>query len=108
LQAAAVTMAGGSFASGFSSVIGGVGWTSGFDLAGMASGGISPGGWTKVGERGPEIVNLPRGSQVIPNDRMGNVININMSVPGNTSRATADQIALATGAAVRRAMRSIG
>lgn len=29
------------------------------------------GGLTWVGERGPEIVNLPRGSQVIPNDKVG-------------------------------------
>lgn len=30
------------------------------------------GGPTWVGERGPEIVNLPRGSQVIPNHKLGN------------------------------------
>lgn len=29
------------------------------------------GGMALVGERGPEIVNLPRGSQVIPNDKIG-------------------------------------
>jgi TP901 family phage tail tape measure protein len=29
------------------------------------------GGLTWVGERGPEIVNLPRGAQVIPNDKLG-------------------------------------
>ena len=27
---------------------------------------FAPGGWAMVGERGPELVNLPRGSQVIP------------------------------------------
>jgi hypothetical protein len=27
----------------------------------------SPGGWAIVGERGPEVINLPAGSQVIPN-----------------------------------------
>jgi hypothetical protein len=32
------------------------------------------GGLTWVGERGPEIVNLPRGAQVIPNDRAGGSI----------------------------------
>lgn len=31
----------------------------------------APGGLAIVGERGPELVNLPRGSQVIPNDKMG-------------------------------------
>ena len=29
---------------------------------------FAPGGLTVVGEKGPELVNLPRGSQVIPND----------------------------------------
>jgi phage-related tail protein len=28
----------------------------------------APGGLAVVGEKGPELVNLPRGSQVIPND----------------------------------------
>jgi hypothetical protein len=31
----------------------------------------APGGLAIVGERGPELVNLPRGSQVIPNDKIG-------------------------------------
>ena len=37
---------------------------------GHAAGGTNyaPGGMTLVGEQGPELVNLPRGSQVIPND----------------------------------------
>ena len=30
----------------------------------------APGGWSVVGERGPEIVNLPRGAQVLPNGKM--------------------------------------
>jgi tape measure domain-containing protein len=30
---------------------------------------FAPGGLAMVGERGPELVNLPRGSQVIPNDQ---------------------------------------
>jgi hypothetical protein len=32
---------------------------------------FAPGGMAVVGERGPELVNLPRGSQVIPNDKLG-------------------------------------
>lgn len=32
---------------------------------------FAPGGMAIVGERGPELVNLPRGSQVIPNDKLG-------------------------------------
>ncbi len=41
----------------------------------------SPGGVTLVGERGPELVNLPRGSQVIPAHRTQNMMGgINVSV----------------------------
>ncbi|WP_175584953.1 phage tail length tape measure family protein [Phyllobacterium pellucidum] len=41
---------------------------SGLRLPGFASGtNNAPGGLALVGERGPEIVNLPKGSQVIPN-----------------------------------------
>lgn len=70
---------------------------------------FAPGGLSLVGERGPEIVNLPRGSSVTPNNKLGgNVISINVNVPGGTSRASADQIALQTGVAVQRAMARIG
>lgn len=31
---------------------------------------FAPGGLALVGEKGPELVNLPRGSQVIPNDKL--------------------------------------
>lgn len=44
------------------------------DLAkqGYASGtDFAPGGMALVGEKGPELVNLPRGSQVIPNNKVG-------------------------------------
>jgi len=34
---------------------------------------FAPGGMAWVGERGPELVNLPRGSQVIPNHELGGV-----------------------------------
>jgi len=41
-------------------------------IPGFARGtGFAPGGLALVGERGPELVNLPRGSQVIPNDLLG-------------------------------------
>lgn len=45
----------------------------------------SPGGMTVVGERGREIVNLPRGSQVIPNNQISNnsssdTYNLNMNL----------------------------
>lgn len=38
------------------------------------------GGSALVGERGPEIVNLPRGSQVVPNNKMSTAPTINMNV----------------------------
>jgi hypothetical protein len=34
-----------------------------------------PGGWAMVGERGPELLNLPRGSQVTPNSRTESLLN---------------------------------
>jgi hypothetical protein len=39
-----------------------------------------PGGLAWVGEEGPELVNLPRGSQVIPNDRIGTGSVMNQTV----------------------------
>jgi phage-related tail protein len=45
---------------------------SGLRLPGFANGtSFAPGGPAWVGERGPEIVNLPRGSQVTPNHMIG-------------------------------------
>mgnify|MGYP003112380616 CR=1 FL=1 len=49
----------------------------------MADGGISKGGATIVGERGPEIVNLPRGARVYSNSdsrkMMGHTFNITVN-----------------------------
>ena len=51
----------------------------------------SPGGLTWVGERGPELVNLPRGSQVIPAHRaqsMGNGgVTVNVDARGSADPA---------------------
>lgn len=59
------------------------------------------GGPTWVGERGPEIVNLPQGSQVISNDRAsaGNTITINVTTTGDPA---------STANAVSNAIRSMG
>ena len=52
-------------------------------VPGFAAGtNFAPGGAAIVGERGPELVNLPRGSQVVPNHRLGgfaggNNVNVN-------------------------------
>ena len=41
-------------------------------ILGFAGGtNYAPGGLAIVGEHGPELVNLPRGSQVIPNTQLG-------------------------------------
>lgn len=56
------------------------------------------GGWTRVNERGGEIVNLPNGSQIIPHDisrRMnGPSISVHVVVQGNVigNEAYADQL----------------
>lgn len=43
----------------------------GFGIPGFANGtNFAPGGLAMVGERGPELVNLPRGSKVIPNNAL--------------------------------------
>jgi tape measure domain-containing protein len=55
----------------FIEAIKGIGSALGFSLPGFANGTNSaPGGLAIVGERGPEIVNLPKGSQVIPNNQI--------------------------------------
>lgn len=58
--------------AGFKALLGGIfGGGGGFKLPFFANGTNSaPGGLAMVGERGPELVNLPRGSQVIPNSAL--------------------------------------
>lgn len=82
-------------------------------IPGAASGtDFAFGGPTLVGERGPELVNLPRGAQVIPNStltakRTQRAINIvqHISVMPGASTASARQVANqlrdATSAAIR-------
>ena len=43
----------------------------------------APGGMALVGEMGPELVNLPRGSQVIPNPQLGSEVTVNVNVEGS-------------------------
>ena len=60
-----------------------LGWFGAGPIPMMAKGGIAKGGLTLVGERGPELVNLPKGAMVHSNAesrRMsGNTINVNVS-----------------------------
>ncbi len=44
---------------------------------------FAPGGMALVGEMGPELVNLPRGSQVIPDPRLGSAVTVNVTVEGS-------------------------
>lgn len=53
----------------------------------------APGGWALVGEQGPELVSLPRGSQVLPAtdtaramQGQGNTINITIHAPNGDAR----------------------
>lgn len=68
--------------SAFDSLFGGAsasrsgGWLTGLisKIPGFATGtNFAPGGLAMVGERGPELVNLPRGAQVIPNHKLSSM-----------------------------------
>lgn len=72
---------GASFKEAFANLLGSIGnrlISTGLDslfsmIPGFAMGtNYAPGGLAMVGERGPELVNLPRGSQVIPNHKLPN------------------------------------
>jgi SLT domain-containing protein len=69
------------------------------------------GGWSLVGERGPEVVHLPRGAQVIPNSALhskaGRTINVTnyFTISGPVDRRTQDQIAAASLDGLRRGTR---
>ena len=72
---------------------------SGLRLPGFASGtSNAPGGLALVGERGPEIVNLPKGSQVIPNAPSmkalgrGGAVNVTYA-PQNNFQGTSEELA---------------
>ena len=66
----------------------------------FALGGISHGGLALVGERGPELVNLPPGSRVYPNDSPINVTIYSQGDPRSIAHGT--EIGL------RRAARALG
>lgn len=67
---------GGGLGGLFSSLFGGGGGPTPFTVTGTgglyASGTRNhPGGLSIVGEKGPELLNIPRGSQIVPNSQMG-------------------------------------
>jgi tape measure domain-containing protein len=95
---------GGNSLGGGWGVAGGFGRPGIFGIPGFAEGTNSaPGGLAWVGERGPELVNLPRGSQVIPNgpsmalaanQNSGDIVIHNViNVPPGTSADVAPAIA---------------
>ncbi len=115
LTAAAEAMATSSAVSGASSLI-----SSGSSIFGLASGGLGLGGFASgtdyaaggmsiVGENGPEIINIPRGAQVIPNDvlmakREQKQINITQHInvmPGATSQSVRQAAAAVRDATLR-------
>jgi len=65
---------------------------------------FAPGGVALVGERGPELVNLPRGSSVTPNDQIGGMTVVNnFTVNGQADSRSQQQIADAAFRGVSRA-----
>ena len=121
LASVAASSAASGVASGLGAVGGGVGSSIGSALTGLfgfASGTpFAPGGLALVGERGPELVNLPRGARVIPNDELqarreskkqtsvslNQVINV---LPGASTK-TATQAAAEVALQANRAMRNL-
>ncbi len=71
-----------------------------------------PGGWAMVGERGPELLQLPRGSAVVPNHQLAKMggssvtvhqtINVQGTVDGRTARQIAREAALSLNTAMSR------
>lgn len=78
-------------------------------LTGYAKGtNFAPGGMAIVGERGPELVNLPRGSQVIPNNQLaglgGGGMTVNMSFPNMTDASQLRETKLQMANQLRRVL----
>lgn len=90
----AITAAIGAFTGGGGGLPGTAGGMDlrGFSIPGFAGGtNFAPGGLALVGEEGPELINLRRGSQVIPNHELssmgggGNAYNNTFVFPGITN-----------------------
>tara|TARA_R110000765_G_scaffold70015_3_gene135821 strand:- start:9093 stop:11054 length:1962 start_codon:yes stop_codon:yes gene_type:complete len=71
---------------------------------------FAKGGSTLVGELGPEIVNLPRGSQVIPNNKIGGSganISVSVNVDAQGASTSGDQDGKVLGSMIGAAVRSV-
>lgn len=83
-----------------------------YDFGGAAGGSSNAGGLMLVGEQGPEMLKLPSGSQILPNNKLKSALGqpqntyygpTVINVPKNTSRSTADQMAVSYGREQSRA-----
>lgn len=86
-------LGGGGLGGGWG-IPGGFGRPGIFGIPGFADGtNFAPGGLAVVGERGPELVNLPRGSQVIPSEAVGGpTVNINITGSKQDAAAIAREV----------------
>lgn len=104
---------GSSSSSGFGITSSGAGGITG-TVPGFAGGtSFAPGGLSLVGEEGPELVNLPRGAQVMPADRTarmfgGPQIVQHITVEKGASRETAEQAARRAGQEARKGLARTG
>lgn len=71
-----------------------------------------PGGWTRINERGGEIVNLPGGTQIIPHDvsrrAVGQTVKVYVTVQGNVigNKAYAEELGEIVGRRILQALRN--
>lgn len=71
-----------------------------YDFGGAASGSSNAGGLMLVGEQGPEILKMPSGSQILPNNKLKSSLSggdthyntVNVTVQPTTSGKTANQV----------------
>lgn len=55
----------------------------------------APGGMAVVGERGPELINIPRGAEVVPNHKILSAVSQNSSVSANSFNSSAASLTYA-------------
>jgi hypothetical protein len=109
LSAGAATSAIGSAGGAFGDVLGSL-FGGGLPFPGFAGGtSNAPGGLAWVGEHGRELMRVPRGAQIIPNDQsnamMGSSINQTLVIPANVDSRSIRQIRKAAYEGVVRGMR---
>jgi phage-related tail protein len=82
-------------------------------IEGFADGTLSaPGGLAIVGERGPELMNVPRGAQIYPSEQTSNILRGDFSQSGRapinvTIQSTRPLDPIEVGAQVKRTMESL-